>query len=149
MTPPVKRKPCLGRNIEDSDADLYAEYHGDDSSVLTDSSNNIGPRQRSSSGRKDTEAARKLFIAQPDLSSTINTNFSILSNSDQLSLTPSPQPENRGFDFTGQFGNVYANHQRFLEESGEAVSNRGDGDIRDEWRSRSWSVGNYMYNICR
>lgn len=26
--PPSRRRPCVGRNIEDSDADLYAEYHG-------------------------------------------------------------------------------------------------------------------------
>ena len=24
----MRRKPCEGRNIEDSEADLYAEYHG-------------------------------------------------------------------------------------------------------------------------
>ncbi|XP_064598999.1 LOW QUALITY PROTEIN: sterol regulatory element-binding protein cleavage-activating protein-like [Liolophura sinensis] len=30
VTPPMKRKPCVGRNVEDSDADLYAEFHEDD-----------------------------------------------------------------------------------------------------------------------
>lgn len=29
ITPESLRKPCVGRNIDDSDADLYAEYHGD------------------------------------------------------------------------------------------------------------------------
>lgn len=142
VTPPMKRKPCVGRNIEDSDADLYAEYHGDDSSVFPKDLNTVGPRQRSSSKRQSTEPQRKLFTNQPDLSSSVYTNFSSLSNDDPLSLTPSPQPNNAGFDFRGQFGSIYTNHQRFLQENGDG--NLGDGgqtNQNDEWRSRSWSAG--------
>ena len=147
ITPPVRRKPCVGRNIEDSDADLYAEYHGNDNSVFTDpSSSTLGPRQRSSSKRQNQEPQRKLFTNQPDLSGSINTNFSLLSNSNQplSSLTPSPLPDHTGFDFNGQFSNIYSDHQRFLEENDEGIFNRGDGDLDiqyDEWRSRSWSAG--------
>jgi hypothetical protein len=147
ITPPVRRKPCVGRNIEDSDADLYAEYHGNDNSVFTDpSSSTLGPRQRSSSKRQNQEPKRKLFTNQPDLSGSINTNFSLLSNSNQplSSLTPSPLPDHTGFDFNGQFSNIYSDHQRFLEENDEGIFNHGDGDLDnhyDEWRSRSWSAG--------
>ena len=91
-TPPVKRRPCLGRNINDSDADLYAEYHGngnhgnnphDNSSTLTDREDmEIQPvRQRNKATNKTTvENRRNLFKNEPDLTSTINTNFSQLSN---------------------------------------------------------------------
>ncbi|GFN75373.1 sterol regulatory element-binding protein cleavage-activating protein [Plakobranchus ocellatus] len=42
--PATLRKPCVGRNIEDSDADLYAEYHGGTlaSRSSSDTSLNIG-----------------------------------------------------------------------------------------------------------
>ena len=91
-TPPVKRRPCLGRNINDSDADLYAEYHGngnhgnnphDNSSTLTDREDmEIQPvRQRNKVTCKTTvENRRNLFKNEPDLTSTINTNFSQISN---------------------------------------------------------------------
>ncbi|OWF39399.1 sterol regulatory element-binding protein cleavage-activating protein-like [Mizuhopecten yessoensis] len=94
-TPPVKRKPCVGRNIEDSDADLYDEYHGDSSTLSMDTSLHQqearydpdqglsgGPRHRSHSNTKPPGDAcrRNIFNFEPDLNSTIDTNFTALSS---------------------------------------------------------------------
>ncbi|XP_069110525.1 sterol regulatory element-binding protein cleavage-activating protein-like [Argopecten irradians] len=87
---PIKRKPCVGRNIEDSDADLYDEYHGDSSAVSTDTSlyqqdgGDIGggPRHRGRSNAKQPGdvCRRNIFSFEPDLNSTIDTNFSALNS---------------------------------------------------------------------
>lgn len=95
-TPPMKRKPCLGRNIEDSDAALYDEYHGDTSTISMDTSfqqqddcrsdadvtSFSGPRHRTLSNAKQAgDVCRKnIFNFEPDLHSTINTNFTALNS---------------------------------------------------------------------
>ncbi|XP_060066336.1 sterol regulatory element-binding protein cleavage-activating protein-like [Ylistrum balloti] len=91
-TPPVKRKPCVGRNIEDSDADLYDEYHGDSSSASIDTSlyqvegSDVslsgGPRHRGRSNVKHPGDAcrRNIFSFEPDLNSTIDTNFTAVNS---------------------------------------------------------------------
>ncbi|XP_052801573.1 sterol regulatory element-binding protein cleavage-activating protein-like [Mya arenaria] len=87
-TPPMRRKPCEGRNIEDSDADLYAEYHGSHRNLEVSSSDldltppdEERPQMRH---RKIDEAKEKCISAEknketyenfPDLKSTIDTDF--------------------------------------------------------------------------
>jgi len=84
ITPPRRRKPCLGRNIEDSDADLYAEYHGGKTPESTSSSEFDGSyldRCRSLERRseKNRLALERPDEFLPDLASTINTDFASIS----------------------------------------------------------------------
>ncbi|XP_052246747.1 sterol regulatory element-binding protein cleavage-activating protein-like [Dreissena polymorpha] len=93
-TPPMRRKPCEGRNVEDSDAELYAEYHGNhgnpkvssrdlDLSALQD---DVAERPQMRHRRKHepkertphAELNREKFEHFPDLRSTIDTNFSAM-----------------------------------------------------------------------
>ena len=81
MTPPMKRR-VEGRNIEDSDAELYAEYHGTDS-VLSDDldissclDNSAEVRHRVKfSVQPEFETVKDKYELHPNLSSTIETNF--------------------------------------------------------------------------
>ena len=62
--PPCRRKPCLGRNIEDSDADLYAEYHGGGLGSRSSSETSLHDNQRddlgvANDGRGDGVRIRK------------------------------------------------------------------------------------------
>lgn len=92
---PMKRKPCEGRNIEDSDADLYAEYHGNHGdNTISDIEIGQGncieygqgevdklvPRHRGVSERKENQAQYTGGISErfenfPDLKHTIDVNF--------------------------------------------------------------------------
>ena len=71
-----------GRNIEDSDAELYAEYHGTDS-VLSDDldisscfDNSAEVRHRVKfSVQPELETEKDKYELHPNLSSTIETNF--------------------------------------------------------------------------
>nr|KAG5700923.1 hypothetical protein BaRGS_034208 [Batillaria attramentaria] len=74
-----RRKPCLGRNIEDSDADLYAEYHGGKMTPESTSSSegSLIERTRAFERRieRNRQAMERYSEFTPDLTSTINTDF--------------------------------------------------------------------------
>lgn len=161
-TPPVKRRPCLGRNINDSDADLYAEYHGNGTSSDPEEDDPQGPRLRSSRQPQGVQPlplkGRNLFQNQPNLQATIQTNFSKAPPSPVNHISPtsldppsvftpecSPLPgssnvsveSSRGaFDFQSWFQPVYNEHAQYLKENPPK-----DGDVFSETRARSWSAG--------
>ena len=77
----MKRK-VEGRNIEDSDAELYAEYHGTDSALSDDLDLSPGLDNSSEvrhrvkfSNPPEIETERDRYELHPNLSSTIETNF--------------------------------------------------------------------------
>ncbi|KAK0057373.1 sterol regulatory element-binding protein cleavage-activating protein-like isoform X1 [Biomphalaria pfeifferi] len=159
--PLTRRRPCVGRNIEDSDADLYAEYHGSRSSSetsLADISGSGGAGDgvrirrgnfswtEPGSGRlKRTGNANRISHnifqdLRPDLISTVNTEFS--------SLDPKMHQSSRnGYDFKHWFEGLYEEHRRYLEAEGQ-VSNIRTSSANDVTalitpyeRLRSWSYG--------
>ncbi|KAJ8314345.1 hypothetical protein KUTeg_008906 [Tegillarca granosa] len=138
-TPPVKRRPCVGRNIEDSDADLYAEYHGDQSdSILSEYSvvdTYSSTRHRTSS--QTQKPLRNLFGNEPDLSGTIDTNFG---NVSQISTNSSVQSTGSGFDFSGRFDQLYQEHKNLTAQTEQSLN---DSQMLEAVRSRSWSAGDY------
>lgn len=172
-TPPMRRKPCEGRNIEDSDADLYAEYHGSHSNSDVNSSGDIDPlqgqgdspqpRQRRVSGKKDKEKSamenRERYDIFPDLKSTIDVNFvsmyKKIANSDKTKTQSAgidpkeSKMENKmkGYDFEKQFGDVYTEHRKYLEEKRIHDQQRQQfvdhsEEVRAN-RSKSWSEGDF------
>lgn len=164
VTPPVKRKPCLGRNINDSDADLYAEYHGNGDSSDQEEADLPRPRLRAPrqqiSSQTPSLQGKKLFQNQPDLLGTIHTNFSQtppspVNHTSFISLDPpsmikssesSPLPSSSsswsdrdstsGFNFQSWFQPLYDEHAQFLRDN-PMVAN----DVISDSRSRSWSAG--------
>ena len=110
-----------GRNTDDSDADLYAEYHehivmetpSSEVKMLLHPPDNLppGPRQQYHSS-SESEDFTFSDIA-PDLSSSISTNFSEL---DSALGTPAkgeePKQETEGgFDFASRFEPFYKEHR--------------------------------------
>lgn len=89
-TPPMRRKPCEGRNVEDSEADLYLEYHGPDPTVPSrscdldlsspaDTTPQIRQRKMVEMlvhAAERTEKKEDIFENCPDLKPTIDVNFS-------------------------------------------------------------------------
>ena len=87
----MKRKPCEGRNTEDSEADLYAEFHGnhgDETDIKEEPADvEIGdsdrplPRHRRVADKPDVDSAIKggsradRFKHLPDLSNSIQVKF--------------------------------------------------------------------------
>ncbi|XP_060568692.1 sterol regulatory element-binding protein cleavage-activating protein-like [Ruditapes philippinarum] len=175
-TPPMRRKPCEGRNVNDSEADLYAEYHGNNGnqstfSVGLDLSNNSDdqprPRLRRISGRSETEQnvsqSKEIFEDFPDLKNTIDYNFSKMyryKNSD-VNVIQSAKTESKentvgevnestgkkGYDFQQQFGELYNEHSKFLEEKRIHDENKRQYlELSHESRasrSKSWSEGDH------
>ncbi|KAH9496900.1 hypothetical protein Btru_010103 [Bulinus truncatus] len=163
LMPRARRKPCVGRNIEDSDADLYAEYHGSRSSSetsLADISGGAGGgdgvrirrgnthymTEPGSARMKRSGSAKKISNTfyqdiQPDLLSTINTEFSSIESRRHQS---SPD----GYDFKHWFEGLYEEHRRYLEAEGHASPNIKNPSSNDGTqlatpleRIRSWSYG--------
>ncbi|XP_048754317.2 sterol regulatory element-binding protein cleavage-activating protein-like [Ostrea edulis] len=158
-TPPVKRKPCLGRNINDSDADLYAEYHGNgshsNSSDPEEGDCQIAYHRQKTDSQGLAMQGKKLFQNQPNLSGTIHTNFfqappSPVSHTSPTSLDPptlftpgsSPlsstslsQLTSDSFDFQSRFQPLFDEHTQYLTE------NPLEEDVFPDVRSRSWSAG--------
>ncbi|XP_041365861.1 sterol regulatory element-binding protein cleavage-activating protein-like isoform X2 [Gigantopelta aegis] len=148
ITPPQKRKPCLGRNIEDSEADLYEEYHGDinymDVKSLHDEKVN----------------KRKTFSdIKPDLTSTINTDFSSIEPRFVTSSGDQNSGKGQGYDFQGWFDGVYEEHWRNVASDAASHDRRlysaGDSQRLDDVqssevqaRNRSWSAGDAASDIC-
>lgn len=141
-----------GRNIEDSDADLYAEYHGTDSS-LNDDLDLSGSHDNSSTIRhrvsfscqSEKEIENNSFEFQPDLSSTIETNFRSMyqkkaDNREKFSkgqssksgsssdlgnneVTNGDNEENlnnsaeKGYDFESKFKELYREQRHVVEDT--------------------------------
>lgn len=152
----MMRKPCLGRNMDDSDADLYAEYHGDDSEwrERSGSQEQIHTRSRSSSNTFKFPN-RQYFEEEPDLSGLIETDFkSILGrhssasescDTKSFSLTDNESSvsfssiggslndsfsSNSGFDFS-RFQKAYEEKRNSVNENRHLVHrirNNDDGD---------------------
>lgn len=140
----MRRKPCEGRNIEDSDADLYAEYHGNNSNLMNSSSDlelcgcqddQPRPRLRRISGRSDNDQSstqcRDRFEKFPDLKNTIDFNFQSMysaKNHGKQSLQGDNSVETEsvvgkrenldreGYNFQDKFKDLYKEHDKFLEE---------------------------------
>ncbi|XP_071102680.1 sterol regulatory element-binding protein cleavage-activating protein-like [Haliotis cracherodii] len=142
FTPPQSRKPCVGRNIEDSDADLYAEYHGDSSfSDFNESSESPYTRKMCERSHRSSSSFSDV---KPDLSSTINTQFS--------SIESSPGARSAdAFSFQGLFEGVYEEHRHLVAEGGtkemrerqlhSAQETQHLQLPEDSARNRSWSAG--------
>ncbi|BFZ00983.1 hypothetical protein BsWGS_04023 [Bradybaena similaris] len=151
-TPACHRRPCvLGRNVEDSDADLYAEYHGEmdgrsssETSLLEDGGEDDGVRIRKgnflstdTSGRGKRMGRSRQSRYQdlmPDLVSTINTEFSSMCCQVPASGAPT------GYNFRSWFEGVYEEHRRFMEDDHQTQQQtvQPSGD-----RSRSCSFGDH------
>ncbi|KAK3733745.1 hypothetical protein RRG08_026859 [Elysia crispata] len=139
--PPCRRKPCLGRNIEDSDADLYAEYHGGGLGSRSSSETSLHDNQRddlgvANDGRGDGVRIRKgrhtCPSSHPDLAAMwckgdkqlqksgsrqslelSNLDFSTSINTEFSSLEPCNQTSSEaGYEF-----------QRWFEDVDEILSN--------------------------
>ncbi|CAG5116411.1 unnamed protein product, partial [Candidula unifasciata] len=161
-TPAAQRRPCVGRNIEDSDADLYAEYHGamdsrssSESSLLETKAGGdsdgvrirtgrILPADTSGHGKKIGPSRRSSLKYQdlvPDLVSSINTEFSSMHQ-------PTPAiNSSTGYDFRSWFEGVYEEHRRFMADDSQMqqprVHSSSDLTMIGKYgdRSRSWSYG--------
>ena len=115
------RDPTDGRNINDSDADLYAEFHeptafnkpkeSSPAPIMSD----LLMGQRSPTFKGHRRSKSDLSDQVPDLTSSINTDFSTLEPSKTLSPS-SGEPS--GYDFSG-FDEFYVQHQRTKEEEAE------------------------------
>lgn len=153
----------MGRNINDSDADLYAEYHGNGDSSDREEVDLPRPRLRAPrqpiSSQTPPLQGKKLFHNQPDLLGTIHTNFSqtppspvnhtsptsldppsvISSESSPLLSSSSSSLMDRdstsGFNFQSWFQPLYDEHAQFLRD------NPIVDDVFSDSRSRSWSAG--------
>ncbi|KAL5006353.1 hypothetical protein ScPMuIL_015159 [Solemya velum] len=120
---PMERNPCLGRNIEDSEAELYAEYHGDkkddlSSSELTDDR----PRTRQRNTTKGRSPKKKAFTKEPDLTGTIDTDFNFtqsLKNNPSQSVSASSlgTEVHHSYDFQKKFQSFYDEHMLVLKDS--------------------------------
>ncbi|ESO96220.1 hypothetical protein LOTGIDRAFT_239368 [Lottia gigantea] len=154
ITPPRRRKPCLGRNIEDSDADLYAEYHGDSFGLDSTGSSETSLSDKSGS----LEHSRKfIFDNEPDLSSTICCDFK----------TPDPKVSKEiptdgqiGYDFQSRFGKVYEEHWQLVNQvepmpsardsriksQESSINTSGSTDWENSLRTRSWSAGDSPFS---
>ncbi|XP_025093802.1 sterol regulatory element-binding protein cleavage-activating protein-like isoform X2 [Pomacea canaliculata] len=144
ITPPRRRRPCVGRNIEDSDADLYAEYHGDKMTPESTSSSegsfidrNRLLERRSERNRHVIDRYRDLGL---DLVSSINTDF--------VAMDPQPDADHtQGYDFKRWLDGVSTEH--FQPLSDVPFANRkipsADGNCTvppgEDVRARSWSQG--------
>lgn len=156
----MKRKPCEGRNVEDSEAELYAEYHGshDNQVMSTDpgQDDQAGPRLRRISGRSENDnLPSDRFEQFPDLKSTIELNFTRMYSGKvpNVSVTnheeiPSTQTsvtdmnQGHGFDFK-KFDGLYQEHEQYLEDKkvhDEARKHYLSLEARAN-RSKSWSEG--------
>ena len=172
----MRRKPCEGRNVNDSEADLYAEYHGNhsiqtSSSIGLDLSNSMDdqprPRLRRISGRSENEQnvsqSKEKFENFPDLKNTIDYNFSKMYrdknsviNSTQSAKTDTKDNDNestgkKGYDFQTKFNELYNEHSKFLEEKRvHDESKRQYLEMSYESRasrSKSWSEGQSLVII--
>ena len=160
ITPPRRRKPCLGRNIEDSDADLYAEYHEGKMTPESTSSSEGSFIERSRAFERRVERNRLVMERQseltPDLAATINTDFA------SIAAQPSGSGGNsssQGFDFQGWFQGVYEEQRCAVREAPlqvreQRVHSAGDGAFLsppEDHRVRSWSQGRndgLLWSLC-
>ena len=101
-TPLMVRTPAPGRNIDDSDADLYAEYH--ESPVFTGNGHQVTAHTDPNPPKKKTKRHTRnksadWAVLAPDLTSTIDTNFTTLAKEniqtrkDRTNSDPSQPPD--------------------------------------------------------
>ncbi|XP_070211949.1 sterol regulatory element-binding protein cleavage-activating protein-like isoform X2 [Littorina saxatilis] len=153
ITPPRRRKPCVGRNIEDSDADLYAEYHGGKMTPESTSSSEGSFIERCRAFERRAErnrlAIERYEELTPDLASTINTDFA------SIPVKGEHADSESGFDFHGWFQGVYDEHRRSVTETPQLAreqrihSSPDDAflSVPEDQRCRSWSQGDSPYTV--
>ena len=121
--------------MDDSEADLYEEYHGDLN------------RMDVKISRDEKVNQRKTFSnIKPDLTSTINTDFSSIEP--RFVASSGDQGDGRtgeGYDFPGWFEGVYEEHRRSVANNCR-LSSVGDSERLEQCcevqaRNRSWSAG--------
>lgn len=119
----MERNPCLGRNIEDSEAELYAEYHGEKTDNLSSSAlTEDGLKTRQRNITKGKSPKKKLFAKEPDLTGTIDTDFSCSqsskNNPSQSASASSPAAgAQQVYDFQNKFQGLYDEHLFILKDS--------------------------------
>jgi hypothetical protein len=134
--------------MDDSDADLYAEFHGGKMTPESTSSSEGSYISLSRSFERRGERNRLAIDRYnsdftPDLASTIYTDFAAIPAKDSDN-TGSPS---RGFDFQGWFQDVYDEHHRLVRETTpreQRVHSAGNGSYLsppDDQRVRSYSHG--------
>ncbi|XP_074658756.1 sterol regulatory element-binding protein cleavage-activating protein-like [Tubulanus polymorphus] len=124
----LARYPCSGRNMDDSDADLYAEYHGNNdyyaekTTPPSDNDDQTNNKNKMASGRK----GHRRFESWPDLTPMIETNFTALARNRRDVSPPSsrcksvpPGGDDRdstdSFDF-GAVRDYYREHRNSVED---------------------------------
>ena len=166
----MERNPCEGRNVEDSEEDLYSEYHGfqgnqsHDHSITqldlyTEAADMQDPRQRTvedGEAKMKQEIVTDRFEGIPSLQSTIDTNFTaqIKSRCPDGHLVKKEVPdtfyaengmetqgEDIGYNFLGRFGEVYREHERQLVERRSNEARERSAQASRAMRSKSWSEG--------
>ena len=176
----MKRK-VEGRNVEDSDAELYAEYHGTDHlmkndlelSGCHDDSTEIRHRVTFSCQPDERGDNQNKYDYHPDLSSTIETNFTalyqkkaddttkILKSQRSEDTNPSEKRKSSesvsehvetGYDFGSKFDALYKEQRHIMEDSRRRETERRQSQERHNIseimgnRSKSWSEG--MRSTC-
>ena len=126
-----------GRNIEDSDAELYAEYHGTDS-ALSDDLDLSGCHDNSSevrhrvtfSSQPDIETDKAKYELHPDLSNTIETNFTSMYQQKPEIGQKTNQDQGQRSDSTNNVKNINENdisqNNASLNTSSENVNNSAE-----------------------
>ncbi|KAL4222496.1 hypothetical protein ACF0H5_018535 [Mactra antiquata] len=164
-TPPMKRKPCEGRNVEDSEAELYAEYHGNYDNQIVATPTNIShedqpqPRLRRTSGRSDNaQQSGDRFENFPDLKNTIDLNFTRMycgkqpparvTKSEEIGNSQNVSSEDGkddGYDFKERFDGLYQEHEQYLEDKKVHDESRRQylSLESSSHRSKSWSEGDF------
>ncbi|KAL3831431.1 hypothetical protein ACJMK2_023182 [Sinanodonta woodiana] len=158
VMPSPKRNSVRNNSSEESEFDFYGNRnhdHDPDSGVL------FGCHDKNPRPRHRIISKSNRFDFEPDLRSTIETDFSSLprnmDNSHQImnsstdsntgprtfsnssaSNVPSVETTNGGYDFIGRFSGVYEEHHRFMAET---LALERQQQVLMDCRSRSWSAG--------
>ncbi|XP_064647832.1 sterol regulatory element-binding protein cleavage-activating protein-like [Lineus longissimus] len=142
MPPHMERKPCPGRNINDSESDLYDEFHGTNSPSVDSSPDNsqidihkrnVHDQKLSSPGDRKPGHNRcastgtkniNKFEFVPDLSSTVQTDFSAIAKSRPesnraTSLDDLQHLKEHGYDFGSKFDPHFQQQRELVAESRE------------------------------
>ncbi|XP_055959285.1 sterol regulatory element-binding protein cleavage-activating protein [Patella vulgata] len=138
IIPPRRRKPCLGRNIEDSDADLYAEYHGDSFGMESTGSSDTSLSEKS---RSLDYSRHNRFENEPDLSSTISFDFStpdpVTPKLSEISKDGDASAS-QGYDFKSRFNKVYEEHWQLVHNADPTTFSRDNRIHSAELSGHDW-----------
>ena len=161
------RKPAVGRNMDDSEADLYAEYHGSPEPLSDiDESYSTPPRKGHrrchsdySSINSPPREKNNLFKEIPDLSSSIDTDFFSLANqsassanqslgnlsgdSSSVAYSPSqpcydPSPVSQGGYSFSRFELLYGEHKQVVEGSRQYLARKRQSQQEQEEQEQAW-----------